>query len=235
MLGQTTILTENFGTSSCGLPAGWSDTGADPFIYTAPNYSAINDHTTGSGCFAAHDDSGDDGNGELVSPSMDLSGASSATLTFWYVNNAQSTTSQSNLRVDISTDGGATFTNDQGVYNTSYTSWTEITLSIPAAFFSSQTVIRFRTVESNSFYSDVSIDDIEVTALLCTPPSATPTIVADCANAQFSIDVDVTLNDATAVDITNNADAAQNVLNVGAGVTTVGPVSYTHLRAHETS
>jgi hypothetical protein len=157
----TTLLNEDFGTT-CGIPIGWTDDGADAFVYSAPNYSAINDHTTGSGCFAAHDDSSEDGDGGLKTPSIDMSAYTSVTLKFWYVNNAQSTSSQSNLRIDVSTNGGTSFTPDVGSYSSSYTTWTELTLDI-TSYISNQTVIRFRTIESNSFYSDVSIDDVLVT------------------------------------------------------------------------
>lgn len=208
--GQTVVLTEDFGPGSCSLPTGWSDTGADPFIYSAPNYSAGVDHTTGTGCFAAHDDSSDDGNGELISPSMDLSAASSAELTFWLFNqlSAQSANDHSSLYVDVSTDGGSNFTNNVGSYTTKYHSWTEITLDI-SAYTSAQTVLRFRTVETNNFYSDVSLDDIEVTAVFCTPPSPSFTIDnANCGAGDFDIIVNLAapadMGDADNIIITDN-------------------------------
>jgi len=68
----------------------------------------------------------------------------------------------------------------------------------------------------------VQIDNILIVSN-CNPPIATTTIVPDCVNAQFSIDVDVTLNDATDINITNDADASKNVPNAGSGITTVGP------------
>lgn len=63
-----------------------------------------------------------------------------------------------------------------------------------------------------------------VPACPCTFPTATYTVVPDCGNGQFSIDVDVTsLGDATGVDITDGTTTYQT--NVSTGTYTIGPFS----------
>ena len=122
--------------------------------------------------FAAHDDSSEDGNGELSTPSLDFTGYDTGILKFWFWNDENSGNPLSGLAIDISVNNGSTF-NNLATYTTSYQVWTEITLDI-SSFLSNQTVIRFRSIESSSFYSDISIDDILVTAEnSCTSPSAT--------------------------------------------------------------
>lgn len=68
---------------------------------------------------------------------------------------------------------------------------------------------------------------IEVTSLAgtcpCDTPMATYTVVEDCANSQFTVNVDISsLGFATAVDILNDAGLAPTT-NVGAGQYMVGP------------
>ena len=68
--------------------------------------------------------------------------------------------------------------------------------------------------------------DWTLTCLDCTPPLANVTVVEDCPNEQFSIEVDVTsLGDGTSVGIdhTVNGGAVQSQTGVGTGITILGP------------
>ena len=57
----------------------------------------------------------------------------------------------------------------------------------------------------------------------CTAPTATYNVVANCPN-DFSIEVNVTLNSVTGVDISDDdASTSHSVTNAGAGITTLGP------------
>ncbi|WP_299386368.1 T9SS type A sorting domain-containing protein [uncultured Lacinutrix sp.] len=76
----------------------------------------------------------------------------------------------------------------------------------------------------NSCYSGsygVTMDvDVNIIAVSCTPPTGTATLVTDCDNAQFSVDVDVTgLGDGTSQINDGTTTYAANAL----GIVTVGP------------
>lgn len=75
-----------------------------------------------------------------------------------------------------------------------------------------------------------ALDNIQVTALSCTAPAATATIMPDCPNGQFSVSVDLTsLGDAASVDITENVNGGGEATSVddvsAAGTYVVGPYS----------
>ncbi len=232
---QTTFLTENFSTSSCAIPTGWSSTGGVSWDYatTDPGRGPGVDNTSGSGCFAQLDDSDGNGARHLLTPSLNLAGYV-PTLTFYMFNNDGSVspilTSLSEfslMHIDVSTDGGANFTTDveilgDNIPSENYGAWTLVTVDL-TAYASATTVIRFRGVEGSSFNSDLSLDDILLTGVIaCDAPTATFTVVPDCNNGQFSIDVNVSaLGDATGVDVTDGTTTYQT--NAGTGTYTAGP------------
>jgi len=82
------------------------------------------------------------------------------------------------------------------------------------------------------FHSDISVNcgsmgwpqlDWTLECLDCVAPTATYTVVTDCDNFQFSVDVDITeLGSDATLDITNNGGAPM-VTATAAGVYTVGP------------
>ncbi|MEQ8323076.1 MAG: T9SS type A sorting domain-containing protein [Vicingaceae bacterium] len=164
--------TETFGASGCGLPTGFSNTGSDPWDFqnTSETYMEGLDHTSGGGCFASMDDSGGaaDDSCVLTSPTFDLTSIPGAQLRFWW-QNSNSTTSApdltgprpwSNLYVDISTNGGTTWTRDVvALEDSQQIGWAEAIVNL-APYVSSSTVIRFRGLETRSFRSDLSLDDI---------------------------------------------------------------------------
>ena len=163
---------ESFGSSGCGLPSGYSNSGSDPWDFqnTSESYMEGLDHTSNGGCFASMDDSGlsQDDSCMLTTPAFDLTGIPGAQLRFWW-QNSNSTSSQpaptgprpwSNLYVDISTNGGSTWTSAiWQVEDSQQVGWTEAIVDL-SSYVSSSTVIRFRGLETQSFYSDMSLDDI---------------------------------------------------------------------------
>ncbi|WP_452221021.1 T9SS type A sorting domain-containing protein [Lacinutrix salivirga] len=82
------------------------------------------------------------------------------------------------------------------------------------------------TLELSQSYggSDADWSNIVVTIVACLPPAATTAVVDDCANNQFTIDVDVTdLGSATSVSISNDAGVAATTGITAIGMQTVGP------------
>ncbi|MCP4439425.1 MAG: T9SS type A sorting domain-containing protein [Aureispira sp.] len=235
---QTTFLTEDFGPGTCAIPTGWASTGGLSWDFSTadPGRGPGGDNTTGTGCYAQMDDSDGASARHLITPSIDLTGYT-PTLTFYVFNSDASggsplspVSEYSILHIDVSTNGGSTFTPDVAVVGDdipaeNYETWTQVTVDL-SAYVSNATVIRFRGVEGSSFYSDLSLDDIELTGVLtCNIPTTTYTVVPDCGNRQFTIDVNVTaLGDATGVDITDGTTTYQT--NVGTGLYNIGPFAY---------
>lgn len=174
--GQITTFpwTEDFGNPTCVLPAGFTNTGSDPWDFQNTNetYMLGTDHTSGSGCFASMDDSGTalDDSCLLETPSFDLTSIPSPSCGFWW-QNSNGTTSQpsptgprpwSNLYVDVSTDSGNTWTRDVFVIaDSQQVGWAYAEFDL-STFISTNTKIRFRGLETQSFYSDFALDDISV-------------------------------------------------------------------------
>lgn len=163
---------QDFGTPGCTLPTGWSNLGPEQWLFRnfSNTYMLGGDHTTGTTCFANIDDSGGGGNpvGNLVTSAFDLTQLSAATLSLWWQNSNGTSSSPATsgnpwmeLRVDVSTNGGVSFTNDVLVLTNEQVGWAEATVDI-TPFISNNTVIRFRGIETNSFRSDLSLDDISI-------------------------------------------------------------------------
>ncbi len=165
---------ETFGSSGCGLPTGYSNSGSDPWDFqnTSESYMEGLDHTSNGGCFASMDDSGTavDDSCLLTTPTFNLTSMPTPQLRFWW-QNSNSTTSNphtagprpwSNLYVDISTNGGTTWTrNVWHVTDSQQIGWVEGTVNL-TSYVSTTTVIRFRGLETQNFQSDLSLDDIKI-------------------------------------------------------------------------
>lgn len=108
---------------------------------------------------------------------------------------------------------------------TSYTDWVSESYTQKTATYtpSSTGIYYFAFHCTSNDKWDLRIDDIELyETITCVAPTAGYSIVPDCANGQFSIDVNVTgLGDGTAVDINDGTNTYQS--NVGNGTYTVGP------------
>jgi hypothetical protein len=72
--------------------------------------------------------------------------------------------------------------------------------------------------------SDFNLSNIVVTLIPCLSPVATVSIVDDCANNQFTIDVDITsLGSATSVTLSNNVGVTATSGITTTGIKSVGP------------
>lgn len=101
----------------------------------------------------------------LVSPQFSLAGKTSATLTFY--NKYKTESGYDFSRVEISKNGGSTWTSLRSVsgQSTGYPGWTQVSLNLNSHVGSSTTKLRFRlTTDSSVADWGVAIDDIVLTA-----------------------------------------------------------------------
>ncbi|MDG1715169.1 T9SS type A sorting domain-containing protein [Lacinutrix sp.] len=153
----------------------------------------------------------------LTTPTMDLSAASGFRLKF---NHSQEAwfTDQNTLEVLISTDGGTTFTSMVN-YTTSIVAFVEEIIDLTPYTPTATTQIRF---EGTSVYGrSIVLDDVVVEPLPACIPTVvdSSTVVDDCGNSQFSVDVVVS----TVGDGTNITDGLGGTFPVVAGTVTAGP------------
>ncbi len=161
----------------------------------------------------------------LISPAIDLTGgADQAELTFWmHAYGAAIGT----LNVGVSTSATGPFTTLwtwTGQYQTADTDpWNQVGLDLTAYLGQTVYIEFLYGADGTDWTGDLALDLVEVTTCVsCTQPTATFTVVPDCVNSQFSVDVDITsLGDAATVDITDGVTTLAS--GIGTGVTTVGP------------
>ncbi len=97
-------------------------------------------------------------NVSLTSTTIDLSGVSSATLSFWHHYNTEF--SKDYGHVEISTDGGTTWT-ELAAYSGTLSAWTEVQLDLSAYLPNSNVRIRFRFSSDESYvYDGWYLDDV---------------------------------------------------------------------------
>ncbi|NKQ35836.1 MAG: tandem-95 repeat protein [Chloroflexi bacterium] len=158
--------------ASCTLSAEWiNDTGDDvdwtvnsgntPSFSTGPSA----DHTSGSGnyLYTESSDPNFDKQANLISPRIDLSsGITSPWLSFWYHMYGGS---MGVMHLDISTDDGATWTNDiipAWTDRDNQDVWQEKVVSLEPYVGQSQVRIRFRGITGPNWQSDMAIDDFMI-------------------------------------------------------------------------
>lgn len=138
---------------------------------------------------------------QLRSPSVDLSGASSARLTFDTIFQAYE---QSTADVDFSIDGGTNWTN---LWRTTAGTSGKITLNLPAAALGQANVIlRFRYY--NAFYSWYwQLDNIQLTVqATATPPTAPSNVTTSVAGSQVTVRWTDNSNDETGFKVERSTD-----------------------------
>ncbi len=157
-----------------GIPTAWiHDESLEDMwdIETTLDYAADMDHTTGSGNFLGFDDSGTGQDNAAISTTpFDVTGLTSPVLSFFFWNGDmdQADQAQSTLSIDIYSNGSWT----NGVAAFGYAPvWSEVTIDL-TSFAASDLAFRFKAIGTDSFYSDIAIDDIaiydNVTAPACT-------------------------------------------------------------------
>ncbi len=170
----------------CALPFGWTNTFqpviADPwritdgFGFPTANYMTGGSRS-GFGCFAWVDDDAPGNAGAeayLTTQALDLTGVSIPELNFYWQNSNGGTKFPASISnptgvpplwsevyVDITTDMGKTFTEVAKYGGVEQSGWRLAALNL-SDFKSPRTQIRFRSRETNSFYSDISLDDIQI-------------------------------------------------------------------------
>ena len=161
------------------LPAGWTQEtspAGEEWQFTdgigdgvGSDYGATEDHTTGTGFYAYLDDSTpSDAPTSLVTRTLDLSSLSVPRVSFWYQNaggGTEATSPISELRIDLSTDGGTTFDpadQDLLVITQRIDDWTQFTADLSAYAGESSVAVRFRGVETDNFRSNPALDDVVV-------------------------------------------------------------------------
>ncbi len=171
---------ENGGT----IPAAWVndtlDSDKDWEFDTSAGHGADADHTTGSGYFAYVDDSTPNPTDptNLYSPFMDLTGLNNPVMEFYYWSFNDRSTPQDTAYLHIDVYDGTTWQLDViDSIGQVAAEWRSTTVNL-TAFKSTGTRIRFRVVETPSFYHDICIDDVTVFdqinwANLQWPPSIT--------------------------------------------------------------
>ncbi|GIV34565.1 MAG: hypothetical protein KatS3mg031_2100 [Chitinophagales bacterium] len=175
--GQTIIntfpFTETFDTfpacgttcaTVCPLLSGWTnltidntdwlvDANGTPSSNTGPSA----DHTTGTGNYLYVEASSCLNNtAALTTPSLDLSGLTNFRMEFWYHMYGQS---MGTLHIDVSNDGGVTYTDDViPPITDNIDLWQKKVVNLDA-YAGDTIIIRVRGVTGNDFYSDMAIDD----------------------------------------------------------------------------
>ena len=115
---------------------------------------------------------------DLLSPSFDFSAVNAPTLDFWFhmLGGTMGT-----LHIDVSTDGGATFTDDIiSAFTDDQDLWQLKSVDLTAYSGEANVVVRFRSLLGTSFTSDMAIDDVTVYGADANPavPQKIPTVSA---------------------------------------------------------
>ncbi|MBN2384288.1 choice-of-anchor D domain-containing protein [bacterium] len=173
---------ESFGTPTCAIPYGWvNDAPVDPWLFvTYMGYGAPTDHTSGTGCFAAIDDSETPiaNPSNLLTPPLNISGLTAPNLSFWYW--IGSYTLPSTMEIDIY-DGTTWHNSVQSL--TQNGAWQQIQIDL-SSYASTQTRVRFRAYEysiSYSYQSDICLDDVGVYDAAAVPECSSATAPLDGA------------------------------------------------------
>lgn len=99
----------------------------------------------------------------IWSPAIDLTGTNNVQFEFWY---HMFGTSMGTMHVDVSVDGGVTFTNDIiPSWTDDLDLWQEQAVSL-GAYVGQTVIVRIRHVTGTSFGSDAAIDDVNIYDLL---------------------------------------------------------------------
>lgn len=163
-------------------PDGWtlaSPDGQNWQSTTSMGHGATEDHTSGSGKMASLDDSSPDNSPkDLITPPLDFTYTPNPELRFWYWIGEDLTDLPSYLIIDVF-DG--TVWHDSVLVLAPNAMWSEATVNL-SPYVSNQSRIRFRAIETSTFYSDISIDDIYHPPLYVFPYDVKVTKVSDDAN-----------------------------------------------------
>lgn len=166
---------ENFENGG-SIPTCWTndqtDAGGEWEFVTSNSHGPSGDHTSGSGYYALLNDYNYysyESPFNLISQAFDFSAKASYQLKYWYWIGSDGASNP--IHVDVSDDGGITWTDDVFVHDQSNTNaWFENTVDL-SSFNSSSVVIRFRAISiwgsgtDNSGIDDVTIEEMPTSML----------------------------------------------------------------------
>ncbi len=171
--------TENFETfancptgcgSACTLSNGWVNDVTDNIDWIAHNGATGStttgpsfDHTTGSTAgIYLYTEASCSGTGfpnmtaNLHTPPIDLSNANAVQMEFWWHMYGQT---MGNLHIDISNDGGTTWSNDiVPAWTDDNNLWQFSSVNL-GAWSGDTVIVRFRGITGSNYYSDMAVDD----------------------------------------------------------------------------
>lgn len=167
---------EGFALGAGAIPNnGWTDGGGQLPWYgdqgttssgsTGPNVDHTFGTSAGTYMYLEASSVGTGSEVRLISPCIDLDTLSCPKLRFWY---HMYGAAMGELHVDISTDGGATWTNDimdpliGEQHPLTGSPWSEAIVNLGAYNGQGAISLRFRGIDGNSFTGDMAIDDIEI-------------------------------------------------------------------------
>ena len=173
----TAPFTEDFENGGA-LPNCWTNSSSTgelwQFSTTSIGHSAPADHTTGTGYFAAVDDSESPHSTDvtLTTPFIDVSGLAVPWLFFWFYSDNEGFT---NMTLRINVWDGAAWNNDLATFSGNTgdpVAWQEFNVGLTSLTITGPIQIQFVGDETSSgtgFYDDISIDDISVVEGPTTP------------------------------------------------------------------
>ncbi|MCB9163298.1 MAG: T9SS type A sorting domain-containing protein [Flavobacteriales bacterium] len=224
-LPATTILSQNF--NGVGTPAGWSTVNnstsgtpanaawtlrTSPYVYSSVTYSSndasqffmTNSDAQGTGGITAT---------QLIGPAMDLSGVTTASLSFWHYYRDIGDTGDSAV-VEVSTNGGASWSIAQAYTTTlgSASGFVNATVGLNAYAGQASVTLRFRYRATYDWYW--CIDNVSVTGTPLPTFSWTSTPSGFTSNSQNPTGVSVTGNTTYMVTASNGNCSANASVNI---------------------
>ncbi len=211
-----TPYTEDFENGG-SIPLYWTndagDGGEDWEFTTTNSHGSTADHTSGTGYYALLNDYSIHYNNSpvnLLTPNFDFSSPGiSYQIKYWAWIGADGAANP--IHIDVSDDGGATWTNDVFVHDHSTTNtWFENTISL-SSFTSNRVVVRFRGVSIWGVNTDNSgIDDITV--------EETPLFAMDWCNLQWPENATIVQGNSVTVYTQGWEDGVTPGAGAGAGI-----------------
>ena len=171
---------EDFDNGVPVAPTCWTNTSSNGDLWkittVSIGHSAPSDHTTGTGYFAAVDDSQNTPlttDATLTTPFIDVSGLTTPQLDFWLYSDNEGSGWNMTLRINVW--DGAAWNNNFATFTGNTAGWEMRSVIMSGLTITGDIQIQFvgdETSSGTSFYDDISIDDVSVVeAPTCPPPS----------------------------------------------------------------
>jgi len=188
-------------TSTCSLQDNWinastatrdfgSDSGGTSSSQTGPSVDHTLQNSSGTYLYAeASSPCYPTSSWHLESPTIDLTGTNDVQFTFWYHMLGQS---MGTAHIDVSNDGGATWTLDViPAWTDDIDLWQQQTVSLGA--FTGIVTVRIRYEDPSSFYGDMAIDDVLIYDLLQNDAGVSSFITPNVPTCSFNDSVEIEL------------------------------------------